>query len=124
MNHPSRYQQLVANARAAIKEMTPQQLVELMEQSDDFYLVDVRETHEWQKSHLPNAVHLSRGVLEPSIERYIPDPQAQIVLYCGGGGRSALAALSLKNMGYENISSLAGGFGQWCEAGYPVVVSE
>src|SRR5690606_28599526 len=80
---------------------------------DAFHLVDVREESEWAKGHLPGAVHLGRGVLERDIETAIPDPDAEIVLYCGGGYRSVLAADNLRRMGYTNVTSMDGGFRGW-----------
>lgn len=125
MNSISRYQQLLSHVRPDIKEINPAQLEKRMQEDNNYYLLDVREAHEWRKGHLPNANHISRGVLEPNIERFIPDPNAEIILYCGGGGRSALAAASLQQMGYTNVSSLAGGYGLWCQEGHPIVdVSE
>ncbi len=121
MNAPSRYQRLLGTVRTQIKEMNSEKLEKRMHQDNDYYLIDVRETHEWHKGRLPNANHMSRGVLEPNIERFIPDPNAEIILYCGGGGRSALAALSLQSMGYTNVTSLAGGFGQWVQEGHPII---
>lgn len=119
----SRYQQLLSEIRPHIKEMNSTQLRERLQQDNPYYLIDVRETHEWQRGHLPNAMHISRGLLEPNIEQVIPDPSAEIILYCGGGGRSALAALSLQQMGYQNVTSLAGGFKYWVEEGGEIIVT-
>jgi len=117
----SRYKQLVAEALEEIPEITGNELRNKLSAEPGYYLIDVRETHELEKGYIPNASHLSRGILEPNIERLIPDHNAEIILYCGGGGRSALAALSLKKMGYKKVSSLAGGFGLWAQQGFPVV---
>ncbi len=84
-------------------------------------LIDVREDHEWQAGHLPQAVHLGRGIIERDVETTFPDPHTELVLYCGGGYRSALAAQSLQKMGYDNVWSLAGGFRGWRDAGHDVV---
>jgi rhodanese-related sulfurtransferase len=82
----------------------------------------VREDHEWNQGHAPGALHLGKGIIERDIEQQIPDPQAPIVLYCGGGFRSALAAHNLQLMGYTNVVSMDGGFRGWKEAGLPVVL--
>lgn len=91
-----------------------------LDRSGRFFLVDVREESEWAAGHLPKAVHLSKGIIERDIEKAIPDVSAEIVLYCGGGFRSALAADSLQKMGYRNVRSMAGGFRAWSDAGLPV----
>jgi rhodanese-related sulfurtransferase len=120
----SRYQQMLSNIRPQIKEIDHAQLLQRMQQEAPYILIDVRDAHEWQQGHIPNAMHISRGLLEPNIERVVSDPQAEIILYCGGGGRSALAAFNLQKMGYENVSSLAGGFKTWLDQGNPLVNSE
>ncbi len=84
-----------------------------------FVLIDVRERDEWERGHLPGAVHLSRGVLERDVEEAVPDPDTPVVLYCGGGYRSALAAASLQEMGYTDVASMDGGWRAWTGAGYP-----
>ena len=84
-----------------------------------FVLVDVREREEWDRGHLPGAVHLARGVLERDVEGAVPDPDTPLVLYCGGGYRSALAAASLQDMGYTRVESMDGGWRAWTEAGFP-----
>ena len=116
----SRYQQLLSEVRPNINEIDHQQLHQRMQQDANYILIDVRDAHEWQKGHLPNAQHISRGLLEPNIESAVPDLNAEIILYCGGGGRSALAAFNLQRMGYQNVRSLAGGFKQWITAGKPL----
>jgi rhodanese-related sulfurtransferase len=93
---------------------------ERLARGEAFHLVDVREESEWQEGRIPGAQHIGRGVLERDIEERIPDADADIVLYCGGGYRSALAAASLQAMGYTNVSSMDGGFRAWTEAGLPV----
>ena len=85
-----------------------------------FHLVDVRENSEWDTGRLPDAIHLGKGIIERDIEKAIPETSAEIILYCGGGYRSALAADSLQNMGYQNVWSLQGGFKQWGRAGFPI----
>jgi len=87
---------------------------------EKFLLVDVREDNEWAKGHLPGAVHLGRGIIERDIEQRVPDTNAKLILYCGGGFRSALAAENLQKMGYSNVESMDGGWKGWLEAGLPI----
>src|SRR5262249_51599151 len=91
-----------------------------LDRREKLFLVDVREDHEWDKDHLPGAVHLGRGIIERDIEQVLPDSKAEIVLYCGGGFRSALAADNLQKMGYSNVFSMDGGIRDWREKGYPL----
>lgn len=100
-----------------IAETDAQSVKQKLEQNHKFYLIDVREDSEWATGHLPHAIHLSKGIIERDIEKIIPDMNTEIVLYCGGGYRSASAADNLQKMGYKNIFSLAGGFHAWLEAG-------
>lgn len=93
----------------------------MQDAGDSFRLVDVREESEWDAGHLPGAEHLSRGILERDAERRFPDPDETIVLYCGGGYRSALAADNLQQMGFTNVVSMDGGFKGWVGAGLPVI---
>jgi rhodanese-related sulfurtransferase len=118
MPGPSRFQQLAAAAKSRIREVTPE--VAAQEQSAGAVLIDVRETEEFSRGHAAGAVHLSRGVLELKIEEYVPDAATPIVLYCGGGSRSALSADSLQQMGYSNVASMSGGFRDWVMQGLPV----
>ena len=120
-NHSPRFLQIVESARQNIRECTVQDVKARLDRGEQFHLVDVREESEWAKGHLPKALHLGKGVIERDVEQMIPDPQAEIVLYCGGGYRSALAAENLQRMGYQNVISMDGGFRGWNEAGYPVV---
>ena len=119
--HTPRFLRIVASARQNIRECAVQDVKAKIDRGEQFHLVDVREESEWAKGHLPGAIHLGKGVIERDVEKTIPDPQAEIVLYCGGGFRSALAAENLQRMGYENVISMDGGFRGWKEAGYPVV---
>lgn len=90
-----------------------------LDAGEKFHLVDVREESEWARGHLPGAIHLSKGIIERDIEKMIPSTSAPIVLYCGGGFRSALAADYLRKMGYVNVLSVDGGWRAWTGAGYP-----
>lgn len=118
--HAPRFEKLAEEARANVREVSVQQVQQKLDRGEAFQLVDVREESEWAGGHLPHAVHVGRGVLERDIEKRIPDTAAEIVLYCGGGFHSALAAESLQKMGYQNVWSMAGGFRGWREAGYDV----
>lgn len=108
--HSPAFVRLVDEAKSRIQELDPSQLKERMEANADLHLVDVREDHEYEKSHIEGAQHLGKGIIERDIETTIPDRDAEIVLYCGGGFRSALAADHLQQMGYRNVYSLDGGF--------------
>lgn len=118
--HAPRFLKLVEQTRSQIRELTVDDVRRKLEAGEKFQLVDVREQSEWAGGHLPGAVHLGKGVIERDIECDIPDIGAEIVLYCGGGYRSALAADNLQRMGYENVWSMDGGFRGWCEAGLTV----
>ncbi len=118
-HHSDRFVTLVDDAKNRIEEIDPEE-VRLKQKSDeDFVLLDVREQDEWKNARIAGAEYLGRGILERDIEEEYPDTDKEIVLYCGGGYRSALAADSLQKMGYQNVQSLAGGFRSWTEAGYP-----
>lgn len=111
----NRYQQLVADARGRITEISPAEAAA----QKQALIIDVRDREEWDAGHIPDAQHLSRGTLEVEIEALAPDLAAPIILHCGAGGRSALAAESLQKMGYTNVKSMAGGFTAWKSAGLP-----
>ena len=119
MPHASRFNALVDDARTRIQETDAATVRARKEAGDDFVLVDVREESEWAAGHVPGAVHVGKGVIERDIEAAVPDADAEIVLYCGGGFRSALAADALREMGYSKVSSMDGGWRAWTEAGYP-----
>jgi len=120
MNHSSRFLQLVTQARSHIQETTAQAVFNDMQNGKAPLLIDVRESSEWVKGHLPGALHLSKGVIERDIEKTIPNVETPIILYCGGGFRSALAAYNLTQMGYTQVISMDGGFSEWIKQGYPV----
>lgn len=120
MSHAARFVQLVEDAKRHIPEIAAPTVRAALEADRPLHLLDVREDHEWADGRIPGAEHLGRGILEREIEGAIPDTAAFIVLYCGGGYRSALAAESLRRMGYTNVHSLAGGIRGWGEAGYPL----
>lgn len=122
--HSPRFERLVDEARARITETDVPTVHDRLERGDSFHLVDVREESEWAKGHLPGAVHLGKGIIERDVEDAFPDLDAELVLYCGGGYRSALAADNLRRMGYTNVASMDGGFRGWTEAGLPVAGAE
>ncbi len=118
--HSPRFLQLVEEAKSRIKELTIEEVKAKQDQGDSFVLIDVREESEWAKDHLPGAIHLGKGILERDIEKHIADTSTELILYCGGGFRSALSAESLQQMGYTNVFSMDGGIRAWREAGYPL----
>jgi len=113
------FQDLVADAKKKITEISPTDAAQKAKSSSDTVIVDVREKDEFDESHIPDAVHMSRGLVELEVEEKIPDRNMTIICHCGGGGRSALAAESLQKMGYKNVRSIAGGFKAWKAAGLP-----
>ena len=119
-HHSPRFLQIVQDAKKRVKELTVDQVKAKLDRGEKFHLVDVREESEFAKDHLPGALHLGKGVIERDVEERIPDAGAEIVLYCGGGFRSALAADNLQKMGYTNILSMDGGIRGWREKGYPL----
>jgi len=110
------FKQLVDEARSQITEIDPDDLRRLQQSGQDFVLIDVRERDEQAKGTIPGAVKLPRGILEVNIDQITTDRNRKLVLYCGGGSRSALAALNLKKMGFRDVSSLSGGYRSWREA--------
>ena len=113
MAHSPRFEKLCADARANVKEISVEEVAERIAKGASFELVDVREESEFANGRIKTARHLGRGILERDIEKAIPDLDADIVLYCGGGFRSALSAESLQKMGYRNVRSMAGGWREW-----------
>ena len=121
-SHGTRFLEIVNDAKSRIRQKNVISVKGLLDEGRMFRLVDVREESEWSAGHLPAAIHLGKGIIERDIEKMIPDRDAEVVLYCGGGYRSALAAHSLQQMGYTNVWSMDGGMRAWCEATYPVVL--
>jgi rhodanese-related sulfurtransferase len=119
-HHGERFIKLVDAARKQVRECTVPDVKARLDRGERFLLVDVREDHEWAAGHLPQATHLGKGIIERDIEEKVPDPATEMVLYCGGGYRSALAAEALRQMGYTNVISMDGGFRGWKDAGYPI----
>lgn len=120
MKHASGFLALVQKIMPRIREISAQELRAMQQQVQPLLLIDVREDHEWQRGRIEGAQHLARGILERDIEARVPDKAAPVVLYCGGGYRSALAADAMQKMGYTNVRSLAGGWREWTEKGLPV----
>jgi rhodanese-related sulfurtransferase len=118
--HPPRFLKIVDDAKKRVRETNVEEVKKKMDGGGKFVLVDVREESEFAKDHLPGAIHLGKGIIERDIEARVPDLNAEIVLYCGGGFRSALAADNLQKMGYKNVLSMDGGIRDWRERGYPL----
>jgi rhodanese-related sulfurtransferase len=121
MQHAEGFLKMVKDAKTRIKEEDYREIKKKLDAGQKMILVDTREDNEWARGHVPNAIHLSKGVIERDIEAAIPDKEATIVLYCGGGYRSALAADNLQKMGYRNVISMDGGWRGWTESGFPVI---
>lgn len=119
MKHSPGFLHLVDDARRRIREVSIADVKSRLDRGERFHLIDVREESEWANGHLPGAQHLSKGIIERDIETAIPDRDAPLVLYCGGGFRSALAADNLRAMGYTNVISMDGGWREWTAAGFP-----
>jgi rhodanese-related sulfurtransferase len=119
MQHSPQFLKLVNDAKTRVKETNVAEVKRRMGSGEKFLLVDVREDHEWAKGHLPGAIHMGRGIIERDVETHVPDTGAKMILYCGGGFRSALVADSLQKMGYTNVESMDGGWRGWNEAGLP-----
>jgi rhodanese-related sulfurtransferase len=120
MQHSPRFLQIVSDAKKRVRETTVDEIKRRQDRGDRFTLVDVREESEYAKDHLPGAIHLGKGIIERDIEAKVPDTSAEVVLYCGGGFRSALAADNLQKMGYTNVVSMDGGIREWREKKYPL----
>jgi rhodanese-related sulfurtransferase len=118
--HSPRFLNLVNDAKKRVREVTVDDVKAKLDRNESFLLIDVREDNEWEKDHLPQAIHLGRGVIERDVEQRIPDLNAPMVLYCGGGFRSALTADNLQRMGYINVVSMDGGIRGWREKAYPL----
>jgi rhodanese-related sulfurtransferase len=121
LDHSPGFLKLVAEAQKDVKEITLDEVAQRLTPKKDFLLIDVREESEWNAGHLPGAMHLSKGVIERDIETKVPDPTTAIILYCGGGYRSILAAQNIQKMGYSQVLSMSGGFRGWTGKNFPVV---
>ncbi len=119
-NHPPRFLKIVDEARSRVRETTVDEVKSRLARKDKFVLVDVREDREFETDHITGAVHLGKGIIERDIEAKYPALDTPLVLYCGGGFRSALAADNLQKMGYTNVISMDGGIREWREKNYPL----
>jgi rhodanese-related sulfurtransferase len=119
--HPPRFLKIVDDAKTRVRETNVTEVKKRMDRGDKFLLIDVREESEYAKDHLPGAIHMGKGVIERDVEARVPDLNAEMILYCGGGFRSALAADNLQKMGYKNVISMDGGIRDWRENNYPLV---
>jgi rhodanese-related sulfurtransferase len=119
MAHEQRFLTLVNDAKKRIKESNVADVKRRLDVGEKLVLIDVREESEWARGHLPGAIHLGKGIIERDIEQRLPDAGTKVVLYCGGGFRSALAADNLQKMGYTNVESMDGGWKGWLDAGFP-----
>jgi rhodanese-related sulfurtransferase len=120
MKHSEGFLKLVNDAKSRIREVTVGETRERMKANNIVRLVDVREDNEWQLGRAAGSIHLAKGIIERDIEPQVPDKATELILYCGGGFRSALAADVLQQMGYTNVYSMAGGWKAWQESGSPV----
>src|SRR3954464_8669695 len=118
--HSERFLKIVDDARKRVCETNVDEVKQRLDRGEKFILVDVREESEFAKDHLPGAIHLGKGVIERDVEARVPDLSAEMILYCGGGCRSALAADNLQKMGYTNVISMDGGIRDWREKGFPL----
>ena len=120
VHHSERFLAIVNDAKSRVREISPPELKKKIEKGECFALIDVREASEFEAGRLPGAQHLCKGTIERDIEKAVPDTGTEIVLYCGGGFRSALAADNLQKMGYTRVRSLAEGWRGWTEANFPI----
>ncbi len=119
-DHSNKFLTIVNDAKSRISETNVEEVKIKLDHGDKFHLVDVREESEWNKGHITNAIYIGKGVIERDVEKKIDNTEAEIILYCGGGFRSALAADNLQKMGYSKVSSMDGGYSGWVKAGYPI----
>lgn len=120
MKHSEGFLRIVEDARGRIREVTVEETRRRLKASTGARLLDVREDNEWEAGHAQGAEHLGKGIIERDIEGRVPDKDTELILYCGGGYRSALAADMLQKMGYRNVHSMTGGWRAWKESGAPV----
>jgi rhodanese-related sulfurtransferase len=121
MVHSPKFLKLVAEAKTRVKETNVADVKRTIDGGERFLLVDVREDNEWASGHIPGAVHMGRGIIERDIEVQVPETSTKMILYCGGGFRSALVADNLQKMGYTNVQSMDGGWRGWVSSGLPIV---
>lgn len=119
MQHSEGFLKLVADAKSRVRELTVEESRARLAANGEAQLIDVREDREWQQGHAAGALHMGRGIIERDIERHFPDRERELILYCGGGYRSALATDNLQKMGYTNVYSMDGGWKAWQQSGAP-----
>jgi rhodanese-related sulfurtransferase len=119
--HSPQFLRLVQDAKTRIHEVTVDEVKAKLDRGERIHLIDVREESEWARDHLPQAIHLGKGTIERDIEQRLPDVSVEIILYCGGGFRSALAADNLQKMGYTRVFSMDGGIREWRDRRFPLV---
>ena len=124
MKHSPRFERLVDDARTRVHEVDVHHVKWMLDNGEDFDLIDVREESEFAAGHLPRAIHLGKGVIERDIVGKVPNKDEELILYCGGGFRSALAADALQKMGYTRVVSMWGGYKVWVASGLPIVKGE
>ena len=120
-DHAEGFMKLVRDAKSRVKEEDFRETKKRLDAGEKIIVVDTREDSEWARGHIPGAIHLGKGVIERDIEKTVPEKETTVVLYCGGGYRSALAADNLQKMGYRNVISMDGGWRGWTEAGFPII---
>ena len=120
MHHSDGFLRIVDDAKSRVREVSVHEVRDKLENRRTFHFIDIREDHEWSQGRAEGSVHLGKGIIERDIEGLVPQHEEEIVLYCGGGYRSALAADALQRMGYTNVFSMAGGYRDWLKAGYPI----
>ncbi|HXM93812.1 MAG TPA: rhodanese-like domain-containing protein [Candidatus Dormibacteraeota bacterium] len=119
MAHAPKFLKLVQEAKSRVKETNVSEVKRRIAAGEKFVLIDVREDNEWTNGHVPGAVHLGKGIIERDVEQRVPDTNTKLILYCGGGFRSALVADNLQKMGYTDVESMDGGWKGWVDAGLP-----
>ncbi len=122
MHHKQKFIDIVNEAKTSIKETNIEQVKNWLDNDEPMMLIDVRERIEWDNGHIPGAIFLSKGIIERDIEAIAPDTDTKLVLYCGGGYRSALAASALQQMGYSDVISMDGGYREWNENNLATVI--
>lgn len=120
--HAPRFLKIVNDAKSRVRECTVDDVKKRLDRGEKITLIDVREESEFAKDHLPGSIHLGKGIIERDVETRVPDVEQEIILYCGGGFRSALAADNLQKMGYKNVISMDGGIRDWREKNYPLTI--
>jgi rhodanese-related sulfurtransferase len=121
MKHSEGFLKVVDDAKSRVREVSVEETQSRMKENAGAKLIDVREDNEWEAAHAAGAIHLGKGIIERDIETTVPDKHAELILYCGGGYRSALAADVLQQMGYTNVFSMAGGWKAWKDSGAEIV---